>query len=217
MFYGGHASEVDVRGKSVKYNPDESRELNCARSGCQICLFTSDNGRDWIRYKDIRRNSRLFVGPGEARDPNLIKIDGEWYLYYAGAHLEANDTPACAIYLRTPKDLIHWSDFEIAHYDYRPEVGNGSMWSHECPHVVKRGGYYYLFRTENYPGRITHVYRSMDPRDFGKGEEAIQKYVCLFPVAAPEILVDRFGKEYITSNHDLKGGTMICKLKWVAE
>ena len=217
MFYGGHASEVDVRGRPVQYDPNESREMICAKSGCQICLLISENGRDWIRYKDVRGYSRLFVGPGEARDPNLIKIEGLWYLYYAGAHLDASGEPASAIYLRTSQDLIHWSNYEIVHFDYRPEVGDGGMWTHECPHVVKRGDYYYLFRTENYAGRLTHVYRSNEPRDFGKGEDAVEKYAGLFPVAAPEIIVDSVGNEYITSNHDLVGGTMICRLKWVED
>jgi hypothetical protein len=217
MFFGGHTSEVDVEGRTVQYNRNESREVNCAKSGCQICLLISDTGREWIRHKDIRAYSRLFVGPGEARDPNLIKIDGEWHLYYAGAHMDPQGKPACAIYLRTSTDLIHWSDFRIVHYDHRPEVGGGGMWTHECPHVVQRGGFFYLFRTENYSKRLTHVYRSEDSADFGKGAEAVNKYIGLFPVAAPEIIVDNLGQEYITSNHDLRGGTMICRLKWVEE
>lgn len=217
MFYGGHASEVDVLGLPVQYDPDERQEITCAKSGCQICLMVSDTGREWVRYKDLRGYSRLFVGPGEARDPDLIKIDGVWHLYYAGAHVDDSGKPACAIYLRTSTDLIHWSDFTVVHYDHRPEVGNGGMWTHECPHVVKRGGYYYLFRTENYAGRLTHVYRSEDPKDFGKGPAAVETYVCRFPVAAPEIIVDSLGNEYITSNHDLRAGTMMSRLKWEEE
>lgn len=74
-------------------------------------------------------------------------------------------------------------------------------------------GYYYLFRTEDYPSARTHVFRSEDPFDFGIGD-ASDKYMGLMAVAAPEIIVDGDGAEYITSNHDLRGGTRMCRLGW---
>ena len=79
--------------------------------------------------------------------------------------------------------------------------------------MVERGGYFYLFRTENYAERKSHVFRSADPHDFGISDARV-KYVCPFPVAAPEIIVDAQGHEYITSNHNLTGGTMMCRLRW---
>jgi hypothetical protein len=82
---------------------------------------------------------------------------------------------------------------------------------------VERGGSYYLFRTENYVRARTHVFRSDDPRDFGIGD-ASGRYVGLIRAAAPEIIVDpATGGEYITSNHDVDGGTTIAKLAWVEE
>ena len=94
-----------------------------------------------------------------------------------------------------------------------PTFGSNS-WKHECPHVVYRDEYYYLFRTENYYEAKTHVYRSEDPTDFGKDAASAQaNYVGLIACAAPEIYeVDRV--EYLSSNHDPAGGTMMCRLKW---
>jgi hypothetical protein len=94
-----------------------------------------------------------------------------------------------------------------------PRYGGGP-WGTECPHVVYRAGYYYLFRTEEYSTAKTHVFRSDDPVDFGIGD-ASDKYVGPIAVAAPEIIVGADGSEYITSNHDLRGGTRLCSLRWV--
>ena len=41
-----------------------------------------------------------------------------------------------------------------------------------------------------------------------------EKYLEVIPVGAPEIIRDDDGQEYITSNYNLAGGTMICKLGW---
>ena len=89
----------------------------------------------------------------------------------------------------------------------------GHRWQTECPHVVYRAGYYYLFRTVHYATSETHVFRSEDPLDFGIGD-ARDKYVGRIAVAAPEIIVDGEGNEFITSNHNLAGGTMLCRLRW---
>ena len=199
MFYGGHGTGVDESGHPV---PDGD-----LRMACQICLMTSTDGRHWTRHRNDDGHSCLFLGPGEARDPCLIQVDGLWCLYYAGYH---PDAPQAGYYVRTSEDLVHWSDWRTVHLD--PRYGPG-RWDTECPHVVFRGGHYYLFRTEDYASARTHVFRSADPFDFGIGD-ASDRYVGLIAVAAPEIIVDCDGAEYITSNHDLRGGTRICRLRW---
>jgi hypothetical protein len=200
MFYGGHGTGETARGEQVPEGDP--------RMACQICLMTSPDGREWTRHRNEQAQSRLFVGPGEARDPCLIKIDGVWHLYYAGYHDEDRYQAGC--YVRTSDDLIHWSDWRLVHQDHR--YGDG-RWGHECPHVVFRDGFYYLFRTEHYATARTHVFRSQDPLDFGIGD-ASDNYVGPFPVAAPEIIVDAEGREYITSNHALRLGTQLCRLGW---
>ena len=200
MFYGGHGTGIEAGGSPVPHADP--------RMDCQMCLMTSPDGRTWTRHRNEDGSSRLFLGPGETRDPCLIRIDGRWRMYCAGYH---DDDPCQAgIYTRSSADLIHWSDWQLVHQD--PRYGPG-RWGTECPHVVYRQGTYYLFRTENYAQAITHVFRSENPLDFGIGD-ARAHYIGRIAVAAPEIVVDRRGNEYITSNHDLEAGTRISRLRW---
>jgi len=42
MFYGGHGTGKDADGNPVPRGD--------ARTACQMCLMTSSDGRDWVRY-----------------------------------------------------------------------------------------------------------------------------------------------------------------------
>ena len=205
MFYGGHSTGIYKKDTPVL--PDGIRIVEC-----QMCLMTSKDGREWIRYRNNEGGSRIFTGPGEARDPCIVKIGGIWFLYYSGHEL-VDGKALPGFYARTSEDLINWSEHKIVHRDISPGFGAG-YWDTECPHVVERDGYFYMFRTEDYALGRTHVFSSKDPYDFGI-DNADEKYIGMINVAAPEIIKDREGQEYITSNHDLAGGTRICKLKWV--
>lgn len=200
LFYGGGGAGIDEHGNPCPYTDP--------RMAYAMCLATSPDGRAWIRYRNPQGQSRLFVGPGATRDACLIKIAGLWHLYYAGYH--NHDPLEAGFYCRTSADLVHWSDWRLVHQDRRY---GSERWNTECPHVVYRAGYYYLFRTVHYSSANTHVFRSEDPFDFGIGDARAQ-YVGPIAVAAPEIIVDGEGNEYITSNHDLRLGTQICKLIW---
>ncbi|MCJ7739582.1 MAG: hypothetical protein MUQ10_20095 [Anaerolineae bacterium] len=200
MYYGGHSTARDAEGHPVPSGDP--------RTACQMCLMISQDGREWTRYRNEDGLSRLFVGPGETRDPCVLKMGDCWYLYHAGYHDE--DRAQAGFYVRTSHDLLQWSDWRLVHQDRRYGPG---PWDTECPLVVFRGGAYYLFRTENYAAARTHVFRSEDPFDFGVGD-ARDHYVGSIAVAAPEIVVADNGDEYITSNHDLRGGTMMCRLRW---
>jgi hypothetical protein len=200
MFYGGHGTGIDAQGRPVARDDP--------RIACQMCLMTSDDGRRWTRHRNAQGYSRLFVGPGETRDPCLLKVGDVWYLYCAGYHND--DRLEAGFYARTSHNLLDWSDWTLVHQDKRFGAGG---WNTECPHVVRRGGRFYLFRTADYASATTYVFRSDDPLDFGVGD-ASAKYVGPIAVAAPEIIVDDQGREYITSNHDLLGGTRMARLRW---
>lgn len=200
MFYGGDGSGVNEAGTAV---PADDPDM-----AGQMCAMMSPDGRRWRRYRNAAGQSRVFVGPMAARDPCLLNIDGLWHLYYAGRHGHADGQ--AGFYVRTSSALLHWSDRRLVHLDSRY---GGHPWQTECPHVVYREGYYYLFRTVHYATSETHVFCSEDPLDFGIGD-ASARYVGPIAVAAPEIIIDDGGKEFITSNHNLSGGTMLCRLKW---
>ena len=208
MFYGGHSTGrnhegVPARGKTRNDSFDTE---------CQICIMTSPDGLNWNRHTFDDGLSRAFTGPGEARDPCLIKINGLWHLYYTG--LEDGDPKKGGMFVRTSRDLLHWSNFQLVH---RAQQYGSNWWEIECPHVVYKEGYFYLFRTQNYVKALTHVFRSEDPLDFGKEEKtAALKYVGQIPCAAPEIY-EVNGETYLSSNHDPALGTQMCRLLWEPE
>lgn len=188
MLYGGHRTEQE---------------------SCQICLATSKDGREFERHAGEANRSRVFVGPGEARDPMVIRIGDRFLCYYTG-HDEGERAP-CKIYCRSSDDLVTWS--EPVAVCWGGSAGSGN-WSAECPFVVARGGWFYLFRTSSYGEPVTHVYRSADPLDFGRGDDS--KKIGTIAVAAPEVVQDG-ERTWITSVHDLRGGIQSAPLEWRAE
>lgn len=187
MFYGGHRSETGE---------------------CQICVAMSVDGRRFRRHRNRHGFSRVFVGPGEARDPMILQIGRRYHCYYSGHDPGAREP--CKIYCRTSLDLLHWSNYVAVNWG--GSAGSGP-WSAECPFVVQRNGLYYLFRTSRYqPPAECHVYCSSDPLDFGLGDDC-KKVACL-RVAAPEVTTvgERY---YISTVEDLCGGVQLGRLCWV--
>ena len=201
MFYGGHATGGTGGASDGIAYADPALPM-------QMCLMTSPDGRAWTRHRDPNGFSRVFVGPGEVRDPCILRIGELWHCYYAG--FSNGDKHRPGFYCRTSRDLVHWSYYTCIHMDLTLAPGR---WATECPHVVERDGYFYLFRTEDYYRRKTHVFRSANPLDFGVGD-ASAHYVCTFPAAAVEIYqID--GQECISSSHDPRRGTQLARLRWV--
>jgi len=200
MFYGGHRSGLTGTGEPAAQH-----------AACQMCLMTSPDGLTWARHRNPDGTSRLFIGPGSTRDPCVLRDGDRWLMYHAGCVGGVADQPA--FFVRTSDDLLHWSDARVCHQDLGISAG---PWDTECPHVVRRGSHYYLLRTEDYASARTHAFRSTDPLDFGVGD-ASGHYVGTLAVAAPEIILTTDGEELISSNHDLTGGTRLCRLKWVAD
>ncbi len=206
MFYGGGGARP-TEGEIAAAGTDGDGE---PPDGCQMCLMTSRDGVEWTRCRNRDGNSRLFIGPGPTRDPCLINVGDLWHMYYAGSRPGELDRPV--FWCRTSSDLYTWSDPVCVHEDLNYGPGR---WDTECPYVVFRDGYYYLFRTEDYYLARTHVLRSEDPLDFGVGD-ASDKYVGIFPAGAPE-LYEIDGRCYVSSNHNPPLGTQIAQMEWVKE
>jgi len=186
MFYGGHSTEADC---------------------CQICVATSEDGRTFARRRDDRGYSRVFQGPGEARDPMVIRIGDYYHCYYTG-HDPCQQSP-CKIYCRTSADLARWSDYVAVNWG---GSGGDGPYSAECPFVVALDNLYYLFRTSRYrPPAQAHVYCSEDPLDFGRGDDSHK--VAELRLAATEVVLDG-GRYYVSTVEDLQGGIQLARLDW---
>ena len=151
-------------------------------------------------------SARFTEGQGNnTRDPMLLLVDGLWHCYYnAYPHRQGVD------YVRTSKDLLHWSESKAVAYG--GEAG-ASPYDAECPHVVKVDDQFYLFRTQQYgKENISRVYHSPDPNIFGINQD--DRYlVCSLPVAAPE-LVEYNGQWYIAALREDLHGIRIARLAW---
>lgn len=173
-----------------------------------ICLSLSDDGRYFQRQLGSDGKVGLFGGPKDenTRDPMVIWNDGKWYCYYT-AHPGGVGRVLC----RTSPDLKTWSEPTIV------AIGGAAgdkLWSHECPHVVKFGGWFYLFTTQHYfEHPQTSAFRSRDPLHFAINDD--QNRVALLPVAAPEIIQYR-DEWYVAALMPKLDGIRIARLKWVA-
>jgi hypothetical protein len=189
MFYGGHRSE---------------------NGHCQICLATSTDGIRFAKRRNENGYSRIFVGPGETRDPMVIKVGDRYLCYYTGNEIGPNE--CSRVYCRQSSDMLTWSEPTVVHWGGKPGL---TLWSTECPFVIHLRGYYYLFHTRAYyPPAKSHVYRSMDPLDFGPGGDS--KLITTLRVAAPEILFHN-GEYFISNVEDLRGGVQLTRLRWVED
>ena len=172
-----------------------------------ICLAISKDGKAFQRRVYPNGKTGMFTeGIGfNTRDPMVIRVGGKWHCYYTAYPDEKG-----AVYCRTSSDMVSWSESKVVAFG--GSAGTGKF-SAECPFVIKRGEYYYLFRTQHYGENAqTSVYRSKDPLNFGIEDD---KYlVCTLPVAAPEI-IQHDGKYYIACLLPSLKGIRIASMNWV--
>lgn len=173
-----------------------------------ICHAVSDDGKTFERVVQPSGTTAMFSeAPGaNTRDIMMLKVGGLWYGYYT-----AFPNGQGAVYLRTTPDFKTWSESTTVAFGGLTGTGFTSA---ECPHVVRHGGQYYLFRTQEYgPNNITTVYLSTDPAMFGINQD--RRYLATrLPVAAPEI-VHHDGQDYIVALNLNLDGLRIARLKWV--
>ncbi len=172
----------------------------------RLCRASSFDGKTFARRLAPDGNAGMFgEGPdANARDAMVIRIGGRWHCYYT-AHPDRKG----AVYVRTSEDLETWSESKMVAFG---GSAGTEFYSAECPHVVARGGWYYLFHTQRYRGDPqTSVYRSKDPMNFGINDDSY--LVTRLPVAAPEIVVHE-GQEYIASLLPDLRGVRIARLTW---
>lgn len=191
----------------------------------RICLATSEDGKNFTRVFNEEGHSDLFTGPFiNSRDAMVVKDHGIYYCYYTGhtdedGMVEFNEQSVkqkykAAIFCRSSADLKYWSEPVMVSAGGSPQ--DMDRWyggDAECPFVVKKDGYFYLFRNIRYgETNLNYQYASKNPLDFGVGQDDFT--VGTLPVAAPEII--RHGdRYYIASLKPELDGIRIAELDWV--
>ena len=172
-------------------------------------------------YRELRacrnrlasRDMELIREPCSLRHFSAGCLEQRTALVYDGRQIGIRNTTARSVPTATPgPTAADWSESKIVACGGQAGTGPGSA---ECPHVVRRYGWYYLFRTQRYGrGARTTVYRSQDPMDFGVEDDRF--LVCTLAVAAPEVIRHQ-RRDYIASLLPSLKGIRIARLGWAAE
>ncbi|GAA3209585.1 family 43 glycosylhydrolase [Actinocorallia longicatena] len=166
-------------------------------SGAAINLATSTDLFTWAREP----SGPLFRGIA-ARDPMVVRIGGEWVMYYtelsaAGGH----HIVAC----RRSGDLLHWSGPETVFTDASTDT---TVSVTESPFVVERDGWYYLFIGPRGGYEGTDVLASRDPFSFG-----LDGYAGHVPGHAVEVISDG-GDWHVSAAGWFRQGLYMAPLTW---
>jgi hypothetical protein len=171
-----------------------------------VCAARSADGTSFARELHDGQSGLFSEGPGaQTRDPMVLDLGGRYVAYDSAFPDGVN-----RVYARTSTDLETWSGPVVVAAG--GAAGNGP-YSAECPFVVQRGGWFYLFRTQRYGvDAETRVYRSPDPLDFGVDDD--RYLVALLGVAAPEI-VTIGDTTYVAALRPGLDGIQVAHLSWL--
>ena len=181
--------------------------------GGQICLAEGYDGKNFQRQ--IQSNGKTKIIECEeydrGRDIMIMNYNNKYYGYYTGSTVTNwPDGTKGAVFCRISDNLGCWGK-ETKVSETKENVI--PFFSSECPHVITKNGYFFLFKTQEYkPGeQQTTIFRSKDPLNFGINSDSYK--IRTIPISAPEIIIHN-NKYYIAAlMPDLKG-IRICELNW---
>jgi len=176
----------------------------------RICLARSTDGKNFTRVLRDNGQPNLFDGPFlNTRDPMLLRFGGLWLCYYTGS--QAQLPYYGAVFCRTSADMKYWSEPLFVCAGGLASTP-ATPFDAECPFVLERNGFFYLFRNQIYgPLAQNTQYASRDPFNFGVGHDRYR--IGTLPVAAPEIVVHN-RNYYIAALNPNLDGIRIAKLGW---
>lgn len=166
----------------------------------RIHLATSKDLKIWTRHP----NNPMVTDGFDARDPYVLKVGGQWVMYYTATSEPGggNHIVAC----RTSKDLVSWGERSTVYTDRSKGTSGGPT---ESPFVVRRGDWYYLFIGPRGGYRGTDVFRSKDPFNWDRATQ-----VGHINSHAAEVVRDTDGKWYVSHCGWGEGGVYLAPLTW---
>ncbi len=171
-----------------------------------ICMAISADGKSFNRRLNSLGQSAQF-GEGEnsnTRDPMLFKHEDKYFAYYTGV-IDGSG----AIYCRTSENLRDWSESCVV--SAGGSGGSGAS-DAECAFVCYQEATdnFYLFRWHS--DRLTSVYQSAHPMDFGINDDS--KRICVLPIEVARI-IEFDGNLYISSLLDDYTGIRLARMAWL--
>ncbi len=192
--------------------------------GDTISLAESDDGINFSRVINTNGESRLFPSPTGfpvsyrgARDPCVMKDGDTYYCYYAvSAPYDSSD--AGGFLCQTSTNLVDWTDPVLVSTG---GIAGSSPVPAECPHIIKRHGLYYLFRSGT--DSDTYIYCSDDPLDFGVDDDKYYTGVNGLSMFGEKIdvaeIIHSDGQDYMAwvGNNPVSGDRAyrVVKLNWM--
>lgn len=165
----------------------------------------SDDGVEYRREKiSGRADNILFTNSG--RDVMILHNDSIFYAYLTKSYTKSEDSIQGHVVVRTSRNMLDWT--EPITVCKGGVAGPGAV-SAESPFVIKKDGFFYLFRASSHDFK-TYVYRSETPLYFGNNDD--HNLIAVLPVKAPEIIYFN-GKYYISDLHDFQG-IRLALLEW---
>ncbi|MFJ1704934.1 glycosyl hydrolase family 32 [Kitasatospora sp. NPDC088346] len=167
------------------------------RTGAAINAATSTDLFTWTRLP----SGPLFRG-NAARDPMVLRIGGEWVMYYTELSADGRHQ----VCHRRSTDLLTWGEPGTAFTDQATSADGVSVT--ESPFVVARDGWYHLFIGPRNGYEGTDVLASRDPFRF-----TLDGYAGHVPGHAVEVVTD--GRQWWASAAGwFRHGLYLAPLSW---
>ncbi|MCT2584535.1 family 43 glycosylhydrolase [Actinophytocola gossypii] len=168
-------------------------------SSYRMHLATSTDLNTWTRSPA----NPLFTDGYDARDPMVVRHDGQWAMFYTATSGPFGGNHQVAY--RTSTDLERWTSKRIAFEHPKFGTYGGPT---ESPFVFERDGWWYLTICCDSGYEDTRVYRSRTPLRF-----SINDLAGRIPSHAAEIVTEPNGSTWVTGAGWGKGGVYLAPLR----
>lgn len=187
------------------------------RDGDRYGMFYCAGGEAHARYRihaatstDLLGWTRVTANPlvidgFDARDPMVVRIGGEWVLYYTAT--SAPEGGHHVVKAVTSQDFAHWGP---AREVFRSATVGTYGGPTESPFVIRRGEAWLLFVCTNRGYSETAVYRSASPFEWREAD-----LIGAFPAHAAEVIPIERDRWLVSRAGWGQGGLHLAELSWL--